>query len=233
MKNRNPWNAQLVVGLIIIAVGVLFVLDNMNMIYAWDYVRYWPAVLLIVGVVKLADPNANKFWAWVFVSVGGLMLLDRMDYIVFNIENWWPVILIALGGTILWGSLKRRSAHTVVLHGDNADTDESFLSLTAVMGGFEKKVLSEDFRGGNLTTIMGGAELDFRQAVIKGDEAVIDVFVLMGGIEMKVPENWQVKVTGIPIMGGFSDETRSPSTGKAKRLIIQGNVVMGGIEIKN
>ncbi len=233
MKKQSPWNAQLVFGLIIIAVGVLFVLDNLDMVYAGDILRYWPAILVVIGLAKLTEPHTSKFWAWTFIVVGGLLLLDKMDVIDFRIGDWWPLILIAIGGTILWGAVTRKSMHTVVLNGDDTDTDESVLSLTAIMGGFEKKILSNDFRGGNVTTIMGGAELDLRQAVIKGNEAVIDVFVLMGGIELKVPETWRVIMKGVPIMGGFSDESRTPESASAKTLVLQGNVLMGGVEIKN
>ena len=67
----------------------------------------------------------------------------------------------------------------------------------------------------------------------KDDEVVIDVSVIMGGIELRVPETWRVVIKGVPIMGGFSDETRTPSSPKAKVLLLQGSVVMGGVEIKN
>lgn len=230
---QSPWNAQLVIGLIIIAVGVLFIMDNLDMMYAWDILKYWPAILIIVGVVKLTESHASRFWAGAFIVVGSLLLMDRMDFIDFRLHDWWPLILIAVGGSILWGSITRRNLSTAVLAGDTSDTNESILNLTAFMGGFEKKVLSDDFRGGSVTTIMGGAELDLRQAVIKGQEAVIDVVVIMGGIELTVPDTWRVILKGVPIMGGFSDETRTPSSANAPTLLLKGNVVMGGVEIKN
>lgn len=229
---RNGFNAQLVVGLVIIAIGILFILDNLGEVYAWDYLRYWPALFILIGLAKLFDPHANKFWASMFIMAGTLLLLDRLRYIDFNIGDWWPLFLIALGGTILWGSLRRRQRQSVAA-GGSVDNDDSVLTITAIMGGFERRVSSKDFRGGNITTIMGGCQLDLRQAEIKQDEVVIDVVAIFGGIEMTVPDTWTIVVKGVPIMGGISDETRSSQASPTKRLVIQGTVIMGGVEVKN
>ena len=58
MDNKSLWRAtpQVLLGLIIITVGVLFTLDNLNIIYAEDYLRYWPALLVIYGISKMAQP---------------------------------------------------------------------------------------------------------------------------------------------------------------------------------
>ena len=74
-------------------------------------------------------------------------------------------------------------------------------------------------------------KIDLRDASTKGD-ATIEVFTTMGGVEMRVPEDWLVIIEGFPFMGGFEDKTRHPKD-SAKRLIIKGTVIMGGVEIKN
>ena len=78
---------------------------------------------------------------------------------------------------------------------------------------------------------MGGFELDLRDASIKG-EAVIDIFTMMGGMSMRIPEDWLVIFDVNPFMGGYDDKTRPPKQ-STKRLIIKGTTIMGGIEIKN
>ena len=79
---------------------------------------------------------------------------------------------------------------------------------------------------------MGGCEIDLRQASIDG-EAVIDVFALWGGIEIRVPEDWTVVSRVMPILGGVEDKTRPPQTAAGKRLVVRGFVVMAGVEMKN
>jgi hypothetical protein len=65
-----------------------------------------------------------------------------------------------------------------------------------------------------------------------GDEAVLDVFVFWGGIEVKVPEDWEVVSRGLAILAGFVDNTRHPPSAQ-KRLVVTGMAIMGGVEVKN
>lgn len=229
--NRIRISAQLVFGLIVLCVGVILMLDNMDLLYAEDYLRWWPAIVMFYGAARLLDPQANRFWSLFWIAAGGVLLLDRLDVIEFTVRDWWPIVLIAVGGAVLWGSLRKTPGQTAILSGDEGVSDDSTLNLTAVMGGFERRNNSRDFRGGKITTIMGGCELDLRQADIR-ESATLEVFAIWGGISLKVPETWSVRLEGMPIMGGFSDETR-PVAGATKRLIIRGSVIMGGVEIKN
>jgi hypothetical protein len=61
---------------------------------------------------------------------------------------------------------------------------------------------------------------------------VINVFAVMGGIEMKVPTDWTVILNGSPIIGGFDEKTINPKDGN-KRLIVTGYAIMGGVQVNN
>jgi hypothetical protein len=112
-----------------------------------------------------------------------------------------------------------------------ASSQEPQVDLTVVMGGTQLKVDSQDFRGGAITAVMGGVEVDFSNASISS-EAVLHVFVAMGGVDLKVPADWSVIVNGIPLLAGIEDKSVPPAN-PAKRLTITGYVIMGGVEIKN
>jgi predicted membrane protein len=112
---------------------------------------------------------------------------------------------------------------------DSSATVNGFALLGAVKRGCD----SQDFRGGSLTAVMGGCELDLRHASISSGHAVIDTFALWGGIEVKVPQDWSVEVRGTPILGAFDDKTVRVGGDGSKVLVIKGVALMGGVEIKN
>jgi len=231
IRHHSFFAPRLVLGLGIIIVGVLFLLGNLDVLDPHEYLRLWPALLILAGIAHLAqsEKGSKRIWGMVLVFVGSAMLLDRLNFIHFNLWSYWPLILVCVGiMMIVKSTVFRRESSS--LPGEH-DSTNSFLKAVAVMGGFRRKINSQDFKGGELTAIMGGLEIDLRDASING-EAVIDVFTAMGGVEMRVPEDWLVIIDGFPFMGGYEDKTRPPKN-ESKRLIIKGTVIMGGMEIKN
>jgi predicted membrane protein len=115
------------------------------------------------------------------------------------------------------------------------------IDLMFIMGGGEFKVTSRQLKGGKVTAIMGGCTLDLRDAEIDGDEITLDTFAMMGGIEIIVPTGWQVNMQGFPLLGGMTNsallatksQTVSSAPSSAKRLVITGVALMGGVEAKN
>jgi predicted membrane protein len=79
---------------------------------------------------------------------------------------------------------------------------------------------------------MGGGKIDLREAQIQEREAVLDVFTLMGGLEIQVPDNWVVEPRITPILGGYQDRTNRTTQG-TQRLVINGTAIMGGITVFN
>ena len=228
-RRRGP-TAQVVFGLMVVAVGILFTLDNFEILDARDFLQYWPAGLVAVGLLKLWHATRDGhgwFGGLMFVVVGTWMLIERIVYFTINARELMPLILVFIGGYMVWrgfGGHRRER---------ESDGHSSFSAL-AIMGGVARRSSSQSFRGADLTAVMGGCEIDLRQASIEpGVEAVIDVFAFWGGIDIKVPEDWTVITRAMPLMGGVEDKTRSPLQAGKKRLVIRGIVVMGGVAVKN
>ena len=222
---------QIILGLGIILIGILFLLGNMDIIDPHDYLQYWPVIILIIGLAYLIQCHhgPGRIWGLILTFVGAAMLLDRMYFIHFNLWDYWPLILVAIGIMMIVKSTFIRKVITPPFP-ESKDSND-YIKAIAVMGGFKRSNNSQNFQGGELTAIMGGLEIDLRDASLKGD-GIIEVFALMGGMELRVPEDWIIIIEGFPFMGGFEDKTRPPKD-SIKRLIIKGTAMMGGVEIKN
>ena len=117
---------------------------------------------------------------------------------------------------------------------DERTSSNSHFTATALLGGFDRKINSQDFRGGEVTAFMGGGKINLRRASITAPHVpVIRVFAMFGGIEILVPDDWTVISEVDMILGGFDDKKTDPPKVETKRLIIRGQVIMGGIEVKN
>ena len=233
---RPRLTAQVMLGFLIIVAGVLFTLDNLDILDARDYIQYWPAGLVALGLVKLRHAvrtGQGWFGGLVFTLLGLWMLVARIVYFTINASALMPLVLVALGGYMVWrgfGGTPRRP---------QPSDGQAHFSALAVMGGISRRSNSQAFQGADLTAVMGGCEIDLRQAsIVPGTEAVIDVFAWWGGIELRVPDDWTVVPRVLPLMGGVEDKSRAPVTFQdkppaEKRLVVRGVVVMGGVVIKN
>lgn len=238
MKNNpHPKSAtsQVVLGLLVIAMGLLFLLDNLGFVDMHRAFSFWPMLFVIVGTVKLCDTRTQggTLLGAGLVGIGILLMLDRMDIIDFSWRTAWPLVLIGLGGFLVAKAVrsKRTLEHGVAMVDGAAVGTGEVVDVTAILGGYERRVTTQDFRGGEITAVMGGCELDMRGASIRG-EAVINVFAFWGGVTIKCPPDWDVVLQGTPILGGFEEKTIAPPD-NSKRLVIRGYAIMGGVEIRN
>jgi len=220
-------SSHLVFGLCAIGFGILLTLDNLHMVHLGDVWRYWPAILIIVGVCQIigACCTSGIVTGVIITGIGSLLLLDNLKLVRFYVWDLWPLILVAVGGSIVWRAMDREHSFSTVSSRD--------VNGFAFMSGVVRKCDNQSFRGGDLTAIMGGCEIDLRQASISEDGAVMHVLAFMGGIELRVPEDWRVRSDILPLMGGFDDKTREPREGSGKTLVLKGLAFMGGIEVKN
>jgi len=226
-RPRPRFTPQALFGVIVIIVGVLFTLDNLELIDASEYLRYWPAGLVAVGLLKLWHARTGQGVAGGFfmVAVGSWMLLEQIVAIQIRLHDVWPLFFVFIGGYMVWKGLWGARS---VRQSESADRVGGLAILSAVV----RSNTSQAFDGGELTAILGGCEIDLRKASING-EAVMDLFAFWGGIEIRVPEDWTVDSRVTPLMGGFEDKTHQANSLPTKRLVLRGFAIMGGIVIKN
>jgi hypothetical protein len=231
MKHSHS-KQHIVLGGFIIALGVLALFDRLDIFHIGNIFQFWPTVFVLVGLLKIAGSKSRSsiITGGIFIAVGVVLMLNHLGIINFSWHDWWPVILIAVGISIVFKD--RSGCSRKEWFGDNQFADDgSVLDITAVMGGNKTVSNSQDFRGGELTAIMGGIELDLRAASIQ-NEALLNLWATWGGIVIKIPSDWVVVNRGTAIMGGIEDKSFASPT-STKRLIITGTAIMGGVEIKN
>jgi predicted membrane protein len=233
-KSRHTRAGAMTAGVVIIALGILFLFNNLGIMDTRQVFRLWPVLLIIAGVLKIIQSRSSASWmiGGILIFIGAAMTLHRLGIIYFNWHLWWPVVLIIVGIALLsraWTGFHRGA--TLSEDGYKNDS-EAVVNLLAFMGANRIKNVSQDFRGGEATAVMGGVEMDLRQASMNG-EAVLNIFAFWGGIDIQVPADWTVVLNGIPLLGGFTDKTMPPADTQNKRLVIKGYAIMGGVEIKN
>jgi predicted membrane protein len=113
------------------------------------------------------------------------------------------------------------------------DVPDGEIRLRSIIGGQSWTAGPGTFRGGTASTVMGGVKLDLRQAEIEGDSVVMNLRVVMGGVQIFVPDDWVVVMDIMPMLGGARNQTRPPASEGAPELIVRGSVMMGGIQIRN
>jgi hypothetical protein len=110
------------------------------------------------------------------------------------------------------------------------------VSAWVVFSGTKRRIDSQDFKGGDIVAVFGGVNIDLRNAAIAGDRAVIDLNVMFGGVDIRVPETWNVVMKGMPLFGGFEDKTIHPKPDpnvKTPELVITGAAIFGGVKTDN
>ena len=221
------FSPRLILGLAIVVLGGLMLLDNLNVIEADPLYRYFfPGVLLAVGLSVLVQ---GSIWGWVWIVGGGWILAEKLDLVeVSFFQLFLPAVLLLVGGSLVYRTFVRPRTTA-----PGPEDPASYVRAFAVMSGNERRGIASTFRGGDLAAFMGGVTLDLRQAKMTPEGAVLDAFAFWGGIEIKVPESWQVRGEVIPLLGGFEDKTRPKPGAVEGTLVIRGFAIMGGVEVSN
>jgi len=253
--------AQVVLGVIVMVIGLAFLFDNLGLLDLNLTFHLWPALLIVFGCLRLSQTRrrSGQVLGVAMIVIGALMTLSSLGLFHIGRHVFWPLVLILLGLSVVYKSVTGRRlldrdtlrdlyrdrapatpaqpagapgvAPAPVSLGKGGSDDDTIIDATAILGSYARRITSANFRGGEITAIMGGCDLDLRQSVLAGD-AVLTVFAVCGGITIKVPADWTVVLQGTPILGGFEEKTIVPPDG-SKRLIVRGYVVLGGLEVRN
>jgi predicted membrane protein len=225
----HTFTPKLVFGIAIIVAGLLLTLDNLipdHDIFRIAF-KFWPVILIVMGYAKIRSEQEQNVGGYVLVAAGIFGLLVTFGFHRFG-DFIWPAMLLTAGIFIVTKALKQHRSVPPELQSSAA-----FVACSAIFSGCKRRPLGL-FKGGELTAIFGGFEIDLRKAELEAGTARIDVFVLFGGGEIQVPEGWEVQNQATAIFGGVNDKTQTHALStETPKVLLTGLVLFGGVELKN
>jgi predicted membrane protein len=218
-------------GLVIIAIGVIFLLANMDKLDFGDFIStYWPMILILIGVSHLLTTGfRNAGVALFLIAIGAFFQLSNWGLLGARVWTYfWPLLIIAAG---LWIIFKPKPKG----FGENApEIKEDDLGAFVIFSALKRRFESEQFRGGKATAVLGGLEIDLTRAKLKDNQATVELTAILGGIDLFVPRDWRVIVDSSAILGGVDERHKNtPATTVQMTLYVKATAILGGIDIKN
>lgn len=212
---------QLVLGSVLVLAGVALLLDRLDVLQTaslWEVLV--PLAVITVGVAALALVPRAWIGPVLIIALGTFWLLEAFDLVQGSAGTYaLPVALAVLGASILLAATGRRS-------------DPDRMRVLVFFWGGERRTTSQEFRSASLTAVFGGIDLDLRAAGIP-DRARIDVFTMFGGVDVKVPPTWQVRLISLSLFGGSEDKTTPPPFPGAPLLDVRTVAIFGGVTVKH
>lgn len=220
---------RLLIGLTVVALGLLYLLDSADVLDADRAVeRWWPLLIVTAGLFTLAERPPSISRGALLTGAGAILLLFTTDLLEEDAWSYvWPALLILAGLAIV----ARWSGRTIPA----GAREEDVVRATGIFGGPKLVSTSQRFQGAWLTAIFGGVTLDLRDARPAPDGASVNATVAFGGIDIIVPRGWRISVRSTPIFGGLEDKTdySEPPSPDAPALHVDAVTLFGGVEIKH
>jgi predicted membrane protein len=227
-KGRNSHH---ILGLVLIIVGSALILKNIGIFprHIEHIIFSWQMLLIAIGLVITLGSDGEKTSGLVAMAVGAFFLVPKIFKYTFDINIFWPAVFIVVGLIFIF------SRRSIIKKYSESGIGDDFIDLVHIFSGSQKQIISDNFKGGKITAIFGGSEIDLTQAKLVQGVSDLEITCVFGGVTLIVPGDWNVRVEVTPVLGGFDERQLASNTkfvDMSKTLIIKGTVVFGGGEIK-
>lgn len=235
MKSKeNRTDKRVYLGGILIVFGGILLLNSID-VFNFRISRVifsLPFIITMIGIFILLNTN-KKLLGGILTGVGIFFLVEKIvPGLHYPIGIVIPVILIAFGIYIILKQT-RKNIDDPERHGF---LKKDLIDDISIFGGGSKIISSDNFRGGNVTAIFGGSEINLTGCILAEGDQIIDVLLIFGGTTIVVPKDWNVIVNVTSILGGFSDKSiKDPNIipDQSRTLHVKGLAMFGGGEVKN
>jgi len=229
-------------GALLVVFGTLLFLDNLEILPVSVFGAFWPLVFLGLGVYGFLRSCSVTLRIWSVASfvAGVLLVLDAFHIIRVTMATLWPLGLIATGAVMLVYRMRWSEFTDRLSFGSNSTSRPlgNTVSELAVFSQVKRRIETQNFEGGDLSSLFGGVILDLRQAGIStpGKIAVLEANAAFGAIELRIPETWRLSLQGSAVFGAYEDKTIPPRPQPGMEiptLVIKGGTAFGAVVIRN
>lgn len=237
---KSNQDNRIVFALILIVFGCGILISNLNFLSAplHSIIFSWESLLITLGLVfifvkkEFFTGMVLVFISVIFISPAIVMfILPDIHINNFNSERlFFPFFTIAIGIYVLVKHKRCQISNSKENDSQSAD----YVDELKIFSGGETTILSDNFRGGRITCIFGGVQIDCSKAKLSNDFNQLDMFLMMGGCSLIIPSSWNVKMQSTVFLAGISDKRKISVrfiTDENKELLIRGIICMGGCEI--
>jgi len=232
-EHHHLANNRAIIGVILVVVGLFLVLRNTGFFPGFiDHVIFsWPMLLVTIGLIITIGSSGGKTSGIIVMAVGVFFLIPHIFRETFDVNMFWPSIFIIIGVIFIFSKRKGWSSVST-----SPQTGDDYIDYVHVFSGGERQIVSDNFRGGKVTAVFGGSEIDLTKAKLAPGVSELELACVFGGTTIIVPDDWNIKIEVVPVLGGFGD-SRKLNPGRTidttKQLVIKGAVVFGGGEVKS
>jgi len=232
-ENRFGASNRTLIGMVLVLAGLFLVIRNTGFFpeFIDNVIFSWPMLLVAIGLVMTLGAT-EKTAGVIVMAVGGFFMIPLVFRETFHMYNmFWPSIFIIAG--VIFIVSRRKGWNSVSSKGIAGD---DYIDYVNIFSGGERQIVSQSFKGGKISAVFGGIELDLTKANLAAGVSELEIACVFGGATIIVPDDWYVTIEVTPVLGGFSD-SRKLSPGRtvdsSKHLVIKGAVVFGGGEVKS
>lgn len=221
-----------IIALFLISIGVLLILDNLNLIdirQVYDY--FWPAALILFGLSLLVRNRQLQIFGLIVLTIGVLTLLDELGYLRLTFDQimmyFWPGLLVLLGLNLL---ISKQSSRPRVKSENVRRNSSNQKEYNGFLNSMSEKIENTSFEQCSVNGVLASVDMDFSAIAFDKDQVTIEVNSVLAGVSLKLPKGIKVVMAGSPVLGEVNDRSEK-NVNALQSIKIHYTCILGSIEI--
>jgi predicted membrane protein len=244
-QKQQKQSGRVLGGMLIVLIGIALLMRRIDFIELPYWLFSWKTLMIALGIyIGVRNSFRNIGW-FVLVAIGTFFLLDDIQP-WFNFRPYFLPLAIIIAGILVItgagkgfrGSTHRRKGYHHQPGAQNTNSaphsHEEIIDASIIFGELKRKILSQNFKGGESVTFIGSTEYDLSQADIHG-EVSLEIVQTLGRTRLIIPAHWEIRSEIVAILGSVDDKihvNEQLNMNSGKRLVLKGTSIFGNIEVR-